>query len=114
MFCHQHFPSACGQSPSACIFVQKCTAKQQKDNVQHKPMQVVRIMSVKDGEVAILDFHLRSDDKLIEVSLWRDEALVDLKMGDHIEMTHLKASVWTSGRSKLNSTSHTRVKVNNI
>ncbi len=33
------FPSAFGQSPSACIFVQKCTANQQKDNVQHKPVK---------------------------------------------------------------------------
>ncbi len=77
-------------------------------------LQVVRMMSVKDGEVPILDFQLRSGPKLIDVSLWWDEALADLKMGDQTEITHLKANVWPNGRCKMNSTSYTRVKVHNI
>jgi len=45
------------------------------------------------------------------VSLWRDEALVGMKMGVQIEATHLKASVWPNGRAKMNLTSYTSVKV---
>ncbi|RXN03970.1 putative C-mannosyltransferase DPY19L3 isoform X1 [Labeo rohita] len=62
---------------------------------------------VRDGEVPIRDLSLRCGQVAVEVSLWRDEALVELSLGDHIEISCLRASLKPS--PKLNSSSYSAV-----
>ncbi len=66
---------------------------------------------VQEGRVPILDLRLRCGLKVLEVSLWRDEALSELFVGDEVELTHLKALLKETGKGKLNSSTFTSVKV---
>ncbi len=65
-----------------------------------------------DGEVLIKDLSLRCVQKVFEVSLWRDEALIDLSLGAQVEISHLKATPRPS--AKLNPSSYSEVKIHNI
>ncbi|CAM4569686.1 unnamed protein product [Leuciscus chuanchicus] len=62
---------------------------------------------VADGEVPIRDLSLRCGQRVLEVSLWRDEALVELSMGDHVEISYLRATLRPA--AKLNSSSYSAV-----
>ncbi len=53
---------------------------------------------VQEGRVPILDLRLRCG---LKVSLWRDEALSELYVGDEVELTHLKALLKETGKGKL-------------
>ncbi|RXN15291.1 putative C-mannosyltransferase DPY19L3 isoform X1 [Labeo rohita] len=70
-------------------------------------LQVPRMTRVGDGEVPIRDLSLRCGQVVVEVSLWRDEALVELSLGDHIEISCLRARLKPS--PKLNSSSYSAV-----
>ncbi len=41
---------------------------------------------VQEGRVPILDLRLRCGQKVLEVSLWRDEALSELYVGDEYSL----------------------------
>ncbi|ROL55390.1 hypothetical protein DPX16_1019 [Anabarilius grahami] len=69
--------------------------------------KVLRMTRVADGEVPIRDLALRCGQKCFEVSLWRDEALLDLSLGDQVEISHLKATLRPA--AKFNSSSYTTV-----
>ncbi len=49
-------------------------------------MQPVRMTMVQEGRVPILDLRLRCGQKVLEVSLWRDEALSELYVGDEYSL----------------------------
>ncbi|KAK7137432.1 hypothetical protein R3I93_017501 [Phoxinus phoxinus] len=70
-------------------------------------LQVPRMTRVADGEVPIRDLSLRCGQVVLEVSLWRDEALVELSLGDQVEISCLRASLRPS--PKLNSSSYSTV-----
>ncbi|ROL41738.1 hypothetical protein DPX16_9329 [Anabarilius grahami] len=69
--------------------------------------KVLRMTRVADGEVPIRDLSLRCGQKCFEVSLWRDEALLDLSLGDQVEISHLKATLRPAAR--FNSSTYTTV-----
>ncbi|RXN03128.1 deoxynucleoside triphosphate triphosphohydrolase SAMHD1-like [Labeo rohita] len=73
-------------------------------------VQEARMTKVQEAYVPILDLHLRCGQNVLEVSLWRDEALSDLYVGDDVEITHLKAFLKESGKGKLNSSTYTTIK----
>ncbi|XP_050957618.1 uncharacterized protein LOC127158581 [Labeo rohita] len=77
--------------------------------VEH--MQVPRMTTVRDTEVPILDLGIRSGSRVLEVSLWRDQALTKLQINDKINICHLRAN---AKASKFNSTAYTTVEVCNI
>ncbi|XDV25583.1 hypothetical protein PO909_029480 [Leuciscus waleckii] len=68
---------------------------------------------IQGSPVPVLDLSLRCGQKLLDVSLWREEALCELYLGDEVELTHLKVFVWDSGNGKMNSSNYTTVKVHN-
>ncbi|XP_048066404.1 uncharacterized protein LOC125280121 [Megalobrama amblycephala] len=70
-------------------------------------LQVIRMTRVTDGEVPIRDLSLRCGQKCFEVSLWRDEALHEMSLGDQVEISHLKATLKPA--AKFNSSSYTTV-----
>jgi len=74
-------------------------------------LQVPRMTRVGDGEVPIRDLSLRCGQKLLDVSLWRDEALVELSLGDHVEISFLRATLRPA--AKLNTSSYSAVEVHN-
>lgn len=45
---------------------------------------------VQFGKVPVLDFKLNCNSRAVEVSLWRDEALIEVLNGDTVELTHLR------------------------
>ncbi|XDV21813.1 hypothetical protein PO909_026833 [Leuciscus waleckii] len=75
-------------------------------------LQVPRMTRVAEGEVPIRDLSLRCGQKVFEVSLWRDEALVELSLGDHVEISYLRATLRPA--AKLNSSSYSAVEVHSI
>jgi len=64
------------------------------------------------AQFPILDLSLRCGTKLHDVSLWREEALVELYIGDKVEVTHLRANIRPNGGGKFDSSNYTTVKVN--
>ncbi|RXN24974.1 cis-aconitate decarboxylase-like protein [Labeo rohita] len=66
---------------------------------------------VQEGYVPILDLRLRCGQSVLEVPLWRGEALSDLYVGDEVELTHLKAFLKENGKGKLNSSTYTTIKI---
>lgn len=45
---------------------------------------------VQFGKVPVLDLKLNCNSLPVEVSLWRDEALIQVLNGDTVELTHLR------------------------
>ncbi|KAI2644898.1 Inactive phospholipase C-like protein 2 [Labeo rohita] len=78
---------------------------------QVEKVQEARMTKVQEAYVPILDLHLRCGQNVLEVSLWRDEALSDLYIGDDVELTHLKAFLKENGKGKLNSSTYTTIKI---
>ncbi|KAK9958571.1 hypothetical protein ABG768_010684, partial [Culter alburnus] len=79
---------------------------------QVKKIQPLRMVEVQGSDVPVLDLSLTlmPQRRDIDVSLWRDEALCELYVGDDVELTHLKVFIWESGNGKLNSSTYTTVK----
>ncbi len=48
------------------------------------------------GQVPILDLRIKSGSTVQDISLWRDEALSELYVGNMVELTHLKATIKTT------------------
>jgi len=63
------------------------------------------------SDVPVLDLKLKCGEKLLDVSLWRDEALSELHEGDHVHLSHLRATILPSGNGKLQSSNYTTIKV---
>lgn len=63
------------------------------------------------SEIPILDLKLRCGASLLDVSLWRDEALTNLHEDDQLEISHLHASLDPKGNGKFNSSAYTTIKV---
>lgn len=61
----------------------------------------------------ILDLHLKCGEKVLDVSLWRDEALIDLYVGDEVVFTLLRPCVLDNWEGKFHSSTYTSVKVLN-
>ncbi|ROL45248.1 hypothetical protein DPX16_17859 [Anabarilius grahami] len=61
--------------------------------------------------VPILDIQLQCGQKLFNVSLWRDEALTELYVGDKVILTHLRPCMLNSGQGKFHSSTYTSVKI---
>ncbi|KAK2915667.1 hypothetical protein Q8A67_000041 [Cirrhinus molitorella] len=74
-------------------------------------VQEMRMTKIQEGHVTILDLRLRCGQKVLEVSLWHDEAYSELYFGDEVELTHLKALLKENGKGKLNSPTYTTIKV---
>ncbi|XP_065116079.2 uncharacterized protein [Paramisgurnus dabryanus] len=74
-------------------------------------LQVARMITVKDENVPILDLSLRCGDRIIQISMWRDEALTELHLGEEVELSHLRAAIRPDGQCKLNSSTYTRAQV---
>ncbi|XP_057177953.1 uncharacterized protein LOC130546607 [Triplophysa rosa] len=70
-----------------------------------------RMIHRRDGDVPVRDLVLRCGDKLIEASLWQDEALAELYEGAQILVTHLRATIKPNGRAKLNSSCFSSVEL---
>lgn len=67
--------------------------------------------TVRDTEVPILDLGIKSGSRILEVSLWRDQALTKLQLNNKINIGHLRAN---AKAEKFNSTVYTTVEVCNI
>ncbi|KAI2657287.1 Elongation factor P [Labeo rohita] len=78
---------------------------------QVEKVQEARMTKVQEGYVPILDLRLRCGQSVLEVPLWRGEALSDLYVGDEVELTHLKAFLKENGKGKLNSSTYTTIKI---
>ncbi|CAM4609382.1 unnamed protein product [Leuciscus chuanchicus] len=63
------------------------------------------------AQYPLLDLSLRSGTKLLEVTLWREEALMDLYVGDKVEVSHLRANIRPNGGGKFDSSNYTTVKI---
>ncbi|XP_055047526.2 uncharacterized protein [Misgurnus anguillicaudatus] len=63
------------------------------------------------SEIPILDLKLRCGASLLDVSLWRDEALTNLHEEDQVEISHLHASLLPKGNGKFNSSAFTTIKI---
>ncbi|KAM9435871.1 uncharacterized protein Hap1MRO34_001922 [Clarias gariepinus] len=74
--------------------------------VEH--LQFPRMTTVRDTEVPILDLGIKSGSRILEVSLWRDQALTKLQLNDKINIGHLRAN---AKAEKFNSTVYTTVEV---
>ncbi len=62
----------------------------------------------------ILDLRIKCGSTVQDISLWREEALSELYVGDMVELSHLKATITQDGKGKFASSNHTTVKVHNI
>lgn len=69
---------------------------------------------VQFGKVPVLDFKLNCNSRAVEVSLWRDEALIEVLNGDTVELTHLRPNTKPNGNIKFNSSTYTTVKVHYV
>lgn len=63
------------------------------------------------SSIPVLNLKLLCSADLLNISLWRDEALSDLNTGDNIEITHLYCDMVHRGRGHLHSSQYTTVKV---
>nr|XP_055069999.1 uncharacterized protein LOC129450968 [Misgurnus anguillicaudatus] len=70
-------------------------------------LQVPRMTRVAEGEVPIRDLFLRCGQRVLEVSLWRDEALIELSLGDRVEISFLRATV--RPQAKFNTSTYSTV-----
>ncbi|XP_051993780.1 uncharacterized protein LOC127651800 [Xyrauchen texanus] len=61
--------------------------------------------------VPILDMRLQCGGKAFDVSLWRDEALTDLYVGDEVVLTHLRPCIFKNGQRKFQSSAYTSVQI---
>ncbi len=52
------------------------------------------------SDVPVLDLKLKCGERLLDVSLWRDEALSELHEGDDVHLSHLHATILPSGNGK--------------
>ncbi len=59
----------------------------------------------------ILNLKLLCGPDQLNISLWRDEALCDLHIGDDVEITHLYSDMVPRGRGNFHSSQYTTVKV---
>ncbi len=59
------------------------------------------------SDVPVLDLKLNCGERLLDVSLWRDEALSEL----HVHLSHLHATILPSGNGKFQSSNYTTIKV---
>ncbi len=63
------------------------------------------------SDVPVLDLKLNCGERLLDVSLWRDEALSELHEGDYVHLSHLHATILPSGNGKFQSSNYTTIKV---
>ncbi|KAK7130441.1 hypothetical protein R3I93_019932 [Phoxinus phoxinus] len=61
--------------------------------------------------VPILDMQLQCGGRGLDVSLWRDEALTDLYVGDEVLLTHLRPCRYNNGQGKFNFSAYTSVTI---
>ncbi|XDV25225.1 hypothetical protein PO909_029178 [Leuciscus waleckii] len=75
--------------------------------------QIIELRGVRmtRTNVPILDLQLQCGGKAFDVSLWRDEALTDLYVGDEVLITHLRPCIINSGKGKFHSSAYTSVKI---
>lgn len=62
-------------------------------------------------EVSILELQLGCGETLLEVSLWRDQALYELHEGDIINLSHFRGSVLSTGKGMFQSSNYMFIKV---
>ncbi|KAK7135523.1 hypothetical protein R3I94_014254 [Phoxinus phoxinus] len=74
-------------------------------------IEKVQVARMTRAQFPILDLSLRCGDQLHDISLWRDEALVELYVGDKVEVTHLRANIRPNGGGKFDSSNYTTVKI---
>ncbi len=67
-----------------------------------------------DGEVLIRDLSLRCGQKVFEVSLWRDKALIDLSLGAQVEISHLKATLRPDSEVKVHNIMQLNYSLNDL
>lgn len=59
----------------------------------------------------ILDLRIKCGSTVQDISLWREEALSELYVGDMVDLTHLKATITPDGKGKFASSNYTTVKI---
>ncbi|CAM4490579.1 unnamed protein product [Leuciscus chuanchicus] len=74
-------------------------------------IEKVQVARMTRAQYPLLDLSLRSGTKLLEVTLWREEALMDLYVGDKVEVSHLRANIRPNGGGKFDSSNYTTVKI---
>ncbi|XP_051980580.1 uncharacterized protein LOC127641695 [Xyrauchen texanus] len=63
------------------------------------------------AHIPVLDLSLKCGQSLLDVSLWRDEALFDLYTGDEVVLTHLRPCILPNGKGKFQSSNYTTLKI---
>ncbi|XP_073804101.1 uncharacterized protein [Danio rerio] len=63
------------------------------------------------AHIPILDLQMKCGSVVHDVSVWREEALNELYVGDIIELSHLKVNGRPDGRAKFDSSNHTTFKL---
>ncbi|XP_052470353.1 uncharacterized protein LOC128027081 [Carassius gibelio] len=74
-------------------------------------IEKLQVARMTRAQYPLLDLSLRSGTKLLEVTLWREEALMDLYVGDKVEISHLRAKIQPNGGGKFDSSNYTTVKI---
>ncbi|CAM4570267.1 unnamed protein product [Leuciscus chuanchicus] len=74
-------------------------------------IEKVQVARMTRAQYPLLDLSLRSGIKLLEVTLWREEALMDLYVGDKVEVSHQRANIRPNGGGKFDSSNYTTVKI---
>ncbi|KAK7174375.1 hypothetical protein R3I93_001556 [Phoxinus phoxinus] len=74
-------------------------------------VEKVQVARMTRGNIPILDLRLRCGTKLYNISLWREEALVELYVSDKVEVTHLKGNIQPNGGGKFDSSNYMTVKI---
>lgn len=54
------------------------------------------------SDIPVLDLKLQCGPSLLSISLWRDQALSDLHIGDNVQITHLHTDMLPWGRGNCN------------
>ncbi|XP_017208180.3 uncharacterized protein [Danio rerio] len=74
-------------------------------------LEKVEVPRMTRTHIPILDLRMKCGSVVHDVSLWREEALNELYVGDIIELSHLKVNGRPDGRAKFDSSNHTTFKL---
>ncbi|XP_026053168.1 uncharacterized protein LOC113094469 isoform X2 [Carassius auratus] len=66
------------------------------------------------SDIPVLDLKMKCGERLLDVSLWRDEALSELHEGDNVHISHMRATILASGNAKLQSSNYTTIKIEEV
>ncbi|CAM4570275.1 unnamed protein product [Leuciscus chuanchicus] len=94
---NQAYHALCPSSPMMSGEEEDIFSKGGYLSLQGKIMEL-RGVKMTRTNVPVLDIQLQCGGKVFEVSLWRDEALTDIYVGDEVLITHLRPCIIHNGR----------------